>query len=147
MEKSSEKVIPTHKITPNPFNNLMSEVQIRLNQPKSTKKIDNIALQIDSNIDRTNSNVNYFVIPSEAKEENHVGGNSKHSHHHVYVINAPLKTKNSSDTLNGLKGEKEIIRQWIVGFMSKRNLLGIHWEWNIKEKMRESMQAAFNKIA
>lgn len=63
MEKSSEKVIPTPKIAPNPFNNLMSEVQIRLNQPKSTKKIENYALQIDSNIDRTNSNVNFFVVP------------------------------------------------------------------------------------
>lgn len=73
--------------------------------------------------------------------------NSRNTHHNVYVINAPLKTKSSSDTLKCLKAEKEIISQWIVGFMSKRHLLGIHWEWNFKEKRRESIQVAFNKIA
>jgi hypothetical protein len=58
MEKSSEKVIGSTKPAHNPFNNLMSEVQIKLNQPKSSKKIDNYALQIDSNIDRSSSNIN-----------------------------------------------------------------------------------------
>lgn len=58
MEKSSEKVIGTNKLSPNPFNNLMSEVQIKLNQPKTSKKIDNYALQIDSNIDKSGSNIN-----------------------------------------------------------------------------------------
>ncbi len=56
MEKSSEKVIGSNKISPNPFNNLLSEVQIKINQPKSTKQIDNYALEIDSKIDKSNSN-------------------------------------------------------------------------------------------
>ncbi len=60
MEKSSEKVIPTEKIAMNPFNNLLSEVQLKINKPKSSKKIENHVLQIDSNIDKSNSNVNYF---------------------------------------------------------------------------------------
>jgi hypothetical protein len=58
MEKSSEKVIGTNKLSPNPFNNLLSEVQIKINQPKSTKKIENYALEIDSNIDKSGSNIN-----------------------------------------------------------------------------------------
>lgn len=57
MEKSSEKIIGTNKLQANPFNNLLSEVQIKINQPKSSKKIENYALQIDSNIDRSCSNM------------------------------------------------------------------------------------------
>ena len=56
MEKSSEKVIGSNKPNPNPFNNLLSEVQIKINQPKSSKKIENYALQIDPNIDKSSSN-------------------------------------------------------------------------------------------
>ena len=56
MEKSSEKVIGSNKPNPNPFNNLLSEVQIKINQPKSSKKIENYALQIDPNIDKISSN-------------------------------------------------------------------------------------------
>jgi hypothetical protein len=56
MEKSSEKVIGSNKISPNPFNNLLSEVQIKISQPKSTKKMGNYALEMDSNIDKSNSN-------------------------------------------------------------------------------------------
>jgi hypothetical protein len=100
MEKSSEKLIHGEKVANNPFNNLLSEVQIRLNQPKSTKKIEkveNYALQIDSNIDRSNSNLNYFGHQTDSKKEN-TSESSKRTHHNVFVINAPLKTKNSSET-------------------------------------------------
>lgn len=58
MEKSSEKIIGSNKASPNPFNHLLSEVQIKINQPKSSKKLDNYALQIDPNIDKSNSNFN-----------------------------------------------------------------------------------------
>jgi hypothetical protein len=58
MEKSSEKIIGSNKTSPNPFYNLLSEVQIKINQPKSSKKLDNYALQIDPNIDKSNSNFN-----------------------------------------------------------------------------------------
>jgi hypothetical protein len=58
MEKSSEKIIGSNKTSPNPFYNLLSEVQIKVNQPKSSKKLDNYALQIDPNIDKSNSNFN-----------------------------------------------------------------------------------------
>ena len=60
MEKSSEKVIMGEKLVTNPFNNLLSEVQLKINQPKSSKKIENYVLQLDSQIDKSNSNLNYF---------------------------------------------------------------------------------------
>jgi hypothetical protein len=58
MEKSSEKIISHDKLTLNPFNNLLSEVHIRLNHPKATNKNLNYALEMDPNIDRSNSNYN-----------------------------------------------------------------------------------------
>jgi riboflavin synthase len=145
MEKSSEKVIGSSRLAPNPFNNLMSEVQIKINQPKSTKKIDNYALEIDSNIDRSASN--YLPEPTRpAKKDSPPQSQSKIVHQNVYLINVPLKTKHSSDTVGRQKSEKDIINEWLIGFMAKRHLLGVHWEENFGEKNEELMQVAFQRI-
>jgi hypothetical protein len=61
MEKSSEKIISHDRLTLNPFNNLLSEVHIKLNHPKATNKVSNYALEMDSNIDRSNSNYNIIA--------------------------------------------------------------------------------------
>jgi len=54
MEKSSEKLIRNTPQLNNPFNNLLSEVHLRLPKPKPSKKPENNhVLDIDPNIDRS----------------------------------------------------------------------------------------------
>lgn len=67
-------------------------------------------------------------------------------HHNVYVINAPLKTKNSSDTQPREKSQKEIIDEWIVGYMNKRQILGTHWENNLADKQKCFLEIAFQMM-
>lgn len=114
MEKGSEKYIKSNRLQNNIFNNLLSQVQIKIDDLKDNKKFNNYVLEMDSNIDKSNSNVNYFDHANNKNEKNGCKNDknernvfrnnkdenmSKNINHNIYVINAPLKTRNSSNVI------------------------------------------------
>ena len=56
MEKSSEKLIRNHHASNNPFNSLLSEVNLKLpkNKPHNHAE-NNFVLEMDPNIDRSSN--------------------------------------------------------------------------------------------
>jgi hypothetical protein len=142
MEKSSEKLIRDASPVHNPFNNLLSEVHLRLPKPSPSRPDHNLALLTDPIPDRSS-------CPSDSDSQYVPDSTPRFPHRAApdfpLPIRTPLRTKNSSDSLPA-KTQDELIAEWICGFMQRRRLLGPHWEHRLAAKNQELMEYALGKI-
>lgn len=130
MEKSSEKLIRDVSPKRNPFNDMLSEVHLKLSTPEAKKKKPkNIALEYDPFVDK-DSCQDSLIENREATPKFKFPQRPQASKGLADVaIKTPLQTKNSSDTVPAkeIKSREELIGQWIAEYMHKKSLMGPHW--------------------
>ena len=108
---------------------MLSEVHLKLpHSAGKKKKQNNVVLQYDPYVDRNS----YKTIQDREAKTPRFRPKEQPQENYSTVFCVPQKTRNSSQepqkqTHREYKTRDELIKEWTIEYMQKKNILGVHW--------------------